>query len=55
MGETEQASLLGELATVRGASGTFSITDGKIDSGINIDDKSVKKIRTWLKGVRDAG
>ena len=55
MGETEQASLLGELATARGASGTFSMTDGKIDSGTSIYDRSVKEIRTWLKGVRDAG
>lgn len=49
MTESEQAALLGELAPSRGSAVTGA------DSGSNIEHNKVKEIRTWLKGVRDAG
>lgn len=51
MSDSEQASLLGELATTRGSAGASSMKDSKADS----ENNKVKEIRTWLKGVRDAG
>lgn len=55
MGEAEQAALLGELATVRGASGASAIGDSRSDFGSSVEENGVKEIRTWLKGVRDSG
>lgn len=55
MGEAEQAALLGELATVRGASGASGMGDSRSDFGSSVEENGVKEIRTWLKGVRDSG
>ncbi|KAG0582809.1 hypothetical protein KC19_3G087700 [Ceratodon purpureus] len=51
MADAEQASLLGDLATNRGSAGASAMTETKSDS----ENNKVKEIRTWLKGVRDAG
>ena len=51
MADAEQASLLGELATTRGSAGVSAMTETKSDS----ENLKIKEIRTWLKGVRDAG
>lgn len=53
MGDAEQASLLGDLAG-RGAPAApaaASVPDPRAD----FENTKVKEIRTWLKGVRDAG
>lgn len=50
MGDAEQASLLGDLAG-KGATAASSVPDPRADS----ESTKVKEIRTWLKGVRDAG
>lgn len=55
MAEAEQASLLGELATTRGPAGASSMTDKGVDAGSSIEHNKVKEIRTWIKGIRDAG
>jgi exportin-5 len=55
MGEAEQAALLGELATARGASGASAMGDSRSDFGSTVEENGVKEIRTWLKGVRDSG
>jgi len=57
MGDTEQASLLGETAS-RATTGAFFGSDElRVDSsGVsNIEGNTVRELRTWLKGVRDSG